>query len=223
MKLLLIEDHPFVRAGLRSMIRQPYPECDIIEADNAEQGLFLALNDPVDLILLDLCLPAVEGGKESFTQGLGILEALQISPGAPPIVVMSGMTREAPAILARQRGAAAVVLKGAAPAILWEAMEQCLLGKELIPADRTKTPEAPADQIEASITSDELGISPRMFDVLRLALQGHPSKKIAQILGINGTNVRHYLSRLYEKFGVANLNGLQAHFAISGRLSSIIS
>lgn len=62
-----------------------------------------------------------------------------------------------------------------------------------------------------------------MFDVLRLALMGHSSKRIAHILGINATNVRHYLSRLYARFGVANFCGLQAHFALSEQLGNIIT
>lgn len=210
----MIDDHPFVRAGLRLMIRQPYPDCDIIEADTAEQGLFIALNEPLDLILLDLGLPWTEGGKISFSHGMSVLDALQTSPGAAPVVVMSAITREAPAALARQRGARAFVSKGATPDKLWDAMELCLKSGKRTAAKRTDKQAGPTP---ASFTPSSLSITPRMFDVLCLALQGHPAKKIAQLLDINGSNVRHYLSQLYKKFGVANLGGLQAHFAGSDR------
>jgi len=156
-KLLLVEDHPFTRLGLRLAIRQPYPNCEIIEADNAEEGLLIALNEPVDLIVLDLCLPPTKGGQESFKQGLKILEALQILPHAPPIVVMSALTREAPARRALQRGAAAIVKKGAPPAELWEAMDRCLHGKTLQPEGKTRVPHPPTT---SSVTPADLDITP---------------------------------------------------------------
>lgn len=60
-----------------------------------------------------------------------------------------------------------------------------------------------------------LGITPRMLDVLELALDGLPAKKIASTLGINDSNVRHYLSRLYERFGVTSRYGLHARIGPS--------
>ena len=71
--------------------------------------------------------------------------------------------------------------------------------------DRDMAIQSPQARIAA-----ELGITPRMFDVLELALEAHSAKKIAGILGINDTNVRRYLSRLYERFGVSSRSGLQA-------------
>jgi DNA-binding NarL/FixJ family response regulator len=146
-----------------------------------------------------------------------------VIPEAPPIVVMSGMTREAPAIRARQLGAAEVVRKGAPPAELWEAIRRCLEGRELKPTSQTIVAEDTPAETTTTVTPSDLGITPRMFDVLRLALQGHPPKRIALILGINDSNVRRYLSRLYDRFGIASINGLLAHFALAGQVKSIIS
>jgi len=74
-----------------------------------------------------------------------------------------------------------------------------------------------------SVTAADLSITEREFDVLRLAMQGNAPWKVARILGINPANTRRYLSRLYSRFGVIDLYGLQCHFAKTGQLLGIIS
>jgi DNA-binding NarL/FixJ family response regulator len=66
-------------------------------------------------------------------------------------------------------------------------------------------------------------VTPREFDILRLALQGNAPWKIAAILEINPVNVRQYLSKLYGKFGVIDLYGLQGLFAKTGQVLGVLS
>ena len=211
MKLLAIEGNPLIREGMRHMIGHPYPNCHVIEADTGEDGVFVALTQPVDLILLSLGVSWRRGEESTPSKGLAVLDALRYLTDPPPAIVMSEATKKArPATSAWQRGAAAVIPKDAAPEALLEAIGACLKGRELVPTGPTRTLRSLPASIPPSLSAADLSITPRMFEVLKLALQGHPSKKIAQLLDINSSNVRRYLSRLYEKFDVAGLNGLQA-------------
>ena len=72
------------------------------------------------------------------------------------------------------------------------------------------------------ITHEELGITPREFEILRLALSGLTPLKISLTLNINHDNVRRYMTRLYEKFGTANQASLHAYFAKTGLTLGIL-
>jgi DNA-binding NarL/FixJ family response regulator len=210
LKILVVDDHALVRAGICQLIRQSYPNCDIAEAGTAEGALSLALSKPLDLVLLDMRLPWREGAEESPANGLSVLDGLCKAPAGPPVVMMSGEAAQDLVDVALRRGAIAVVPKRASPEDLCESIRMGL-------------GESAASSLAHAVSPADLGITPRMYDVLKLALEGHPPWKIALILEINATNVRRYLSRLYETFGVLNLNGLQAHFAKTGQIAGILS
>lgn len=216
----MVEGNPLIREGMRHMIGSPY----FVEAQTAEDGVFVALTQPVDLILLSLTISWRLGEEASPSKGLAVLDALRQLTAPPPAVVLSGVTKKARAATsAWQRGASAVISRDATAEALWEAMGTCLQGRDFLHTMRTTAHRILPSGIPPSLSADDLDITPRMFDVLKLALQGYPAKKIAQLLGINSTNVRRYLSRLYEKFEVAGLSGLQAQFGLSGRIMSIVS
>jgi DNA-binding CsgD family transcriptional regulator len=76
--------------------------------------------------------------------------------------------------------------------------------------------------LPAPITHEDLGVTRREFEILRLALNGLTPIKISLTLGINHDNVKRYMSRLYEKFGTANQSSLHAHFAKTGQTLGIL-
>jgi DNA-binding NarL/FixJ family response regulator len=129
-----------------------------------------------------------------------------------------------------RRGASSFVPKSASHEVMLEAIQRALNGGIYLPSTAIGKggvgPE-PARGLQPSdvtpITHKDLGITPREFDVLRLALQGNAPWKIAAILEINPVNVRQYLSKLYSKFGVIDLYGLQGLFAKTGQVFGVLS
>jgi len=222
LRILIVDDHPLMRAGISYTIRRNYSECDILEAGSEEEGFALALSKSPDLILLDLRIPRFVGGNKSSSYGLDMLDSLRNAAITPSVMILSDDVTRETAALGRHYSAITVVPKNTSPERLYTAIQDALRNAapatQAITANRQGEPAA-----TTSITPADLGITSRMFDVLRLALQGHAAWKIALILDINATNVRRYLSRLYEKFGVINLNGLQAHFVRSGQVAYITS
>ncbi|MHB1233144.1 MAG: response regulator [Burkholderiales bacterium] len=232
MRILLIDDHGILRAGVRNLILQAHRQAETIEAATANEGLQLAMAEALDLIFLDLRLPQEPGGVSSGEVGLNTLKQLHEMEKSAPVIVMSGEILSKSAIeRIMKAGAASFVPKVSSPEVMLEAIQRAIRGGVWLPPETTGVGgDVPPPSIDSllrdpppAVTAADLGITKREFDVLRLAMQGNAPWKVAKILEINPTNTRRYLSRLYNRFGVIDLYGLQCHFAKTGQLLGIIS
>lgn len=229
-RLLLVDDHPPVRFGTRSLILQAYPAAEIDEAGNAVDALELLQRRAFDLVFLDLRLPEREGAPELLEVGKQTLRQIRERDG-PPVVVMTGEGRDRSLVEEMMAlGAATFVPKSAAVELSLDAIRRALSGGVWLPPEVLgKGGDSPPRSVEAlraplpaPITHGDLGITRREFDVLRLALNGLTPLKISLALEINHDNVKRYMSRLYEKFGTANQSSLHAHFAKTGQTLGIL-
>lgn len=232
MRILLVDDHSMIRAGIKHLIMKMQKEVEIFEAMNANQGLQIANQENLDLIFLDLKLPQEAGGASNSEVGLNLLKTLCEKEKSIPVIVMTGefLTKEAVEKILRA-GAVSFVPKTSSSETMLEAIQRALNGGVWLPLEGESTANVQAtSSIDAllrdmpqPITATDLGITEREFDVLRLAMQGNAPWKVAKILDINPANTRRYLSKLYSRFGVIDLYGLQCHFAKTGQLLGIIS
>ncbi|MDE2388354.1 MAG: response regulator transcription factor [Betaproteobacteria bacterium] len=232
MKILLIDDHSMVRLGIKGLVLQIHQRAEVVEASTVHDGLQILKTETPDLVFLDLKLPWESGGEISGEFGLDVLRAICDMEKPIPVIVISGefiSKNTVEKIL--KAGAASFVPKAASMEVMLEAMQRAIGGGVWLPSEMT-----PIECVEQPpsidsllhdrpvfVTAADLNITEREFDVLRLAMQGNAPWKVARILGINPANTRRYLSRLYSKFGVIDLYGLQSHFAKTGQLLGIIS
>ncbi len=230
LRILLVDDHPAVRLGTRSLILQAYPHSEVIEAGSAVEALEELRKQEFDLVFLDLRLPEREGAIENLEVGKQTLHRIREMDG-PPVVVMSGEGRDRALVEEMMAlGAATFVPKSAAVEVSLEAIRRALAGGVWLPPEVIgKGGDSPPPSAEAlraplpePITHADLGITPREFEILRLALNGLTPLKISLTLNINHDNVKRYMSRLYEKFGTANQSSLHAYFAKSGQTLGIL-
>jgi DNA-binding NarL/FixJ family response regulator len=230
LRILLIDDHPPVRLGTRSLILQAYPVAEVVEAGNAADALKLLEHRTFELVFLDLRLPEREGATELLEVGKQTLQRIREMDG-PPVVIMTGEGRDRSLVEEMMAlGAATFVPKSAAIELSLEAIRRALAGGVWLPPEVIgkggDSPPRSAEALRAAlpdpITHEDLGITRREFDVLRLALNGLTPLKISLALEINHDNVKRYMSRLYEKFGTANQSSLHAHFAKSGQTLGIL-
>jgi len=230
LRILLVDDHPPVRLGTRSLILQAYPTAEIHEAGNAADALNLLRRRAFELVFLDLSLPEQDGGPELLEVGKHTLQRIREMDG-PPVVVMTGQGRDRSLVEEMMAlGAATFVPKSAAVELSLEAIRRALSGGVWLPPEvigkggdsPPRSAEALRAALPAPITHEDLGITRREFDVLRLALNGLTPLKISLVLEINHDNVKRYMSRLYEKFGTANQASLHAHFAKTGQTLGIL-
>ena len=230
LKVLLIDDHPPLRLGIRNLIQQAYPSAEVSEAGNADDAFKAIAAEEFDLVFLDAKLPARKGEADLVETGKETLARIREEDG-PPVVVMSGeggnrgLVEEMMGL-----GAATWVPKSAEVELTLEAIRRAVSGGVWLPPEivgRGANSPPPAAQsllgpLPAPVTHKELGITPREFEILRLALSGLTPLKISLTLNINHDNVRRYMTRLYEKFGTANQASLHAYFAKTGLTLGIL-
>lgn len=190
--VLLIEDHPIVRAGCRRVLQQR-EGMDIIEASSAAEGLRLAQERQPQLMILDLNLPDANG--------LDLLRELRAKTAAARILVFS--MHEDTTLVARalEAGAAGYVTKNDDPETLLEAMDKALqggihLGHALAQKLALRHLRPSEDPLRA--------LSPRERQVLDLLGAGCNLSEIAFRLEISYRTVANISSQLKSKLGVAS-------------------
>lgn len=232
MRVLLIDDHSMIRAGIRNLILQANETAEIFEAIDAKEGFQIAMNRKLDLIFLDLKLPHEAGSVSSGEIGLNLLKSLCNQEESVPVIVMTGEYLSKSAVeRILKAGAVSFVPKTTSPEVMLEAIQRAIGGGVWLPPEAVEkninTVPPSIDSLlrdpPRPITATDLGITEREFDVLRLVMQGNAPWKVARILEINPVNTRRYLSKLYSQFGVVDLCGLQCYFAKTGQVLGIIS
>ncbi|MEJ2288708.1 MAG: response regulator transcription factor [Deinococcales bacterium] len=183
-RVLIVDDHPVVRAGLRAFL-DLQDDFDVVgEAGSLGEARERARETGHDLVLLDLQLP--DGS------GLTLIEELA---AACRVLVLTSFLDEAKVRQAMRRGASGYLLKHAGPNALLDKVRAALRGE--VPLD----PEAV--RALASPVMDPLAeLTPRERQVLALMAQGLSNKRIAARLSISEKTVKTHAGHVFAKLGV---------------------
>jgi DNA-binding NarL/FixJ family response regulator len=197
-RILLADDHTLVRDGLR-MVLESQPDLQVVaEAGDGAEVVRLALEQEIDLAVLDVAMPKMTG--------LQAARELHARRPAIRVLMLSMHDNEQYFFEALKVGASGYVLKSGANRDLVEACRAAMRGQPfLYPAavtalirdylDRATTSELPAPP-------DPL--TPREQDVVKLTAEGHTSEEIAQILTIAKKTVDRHRANVLEKLGMRN-------------------
>ncbi|MFD7443349.1 response regulator [Streptomyces sp. NPDC059909] len=187
-RLLLADDHPVVRAGLRAVLETEPDVTVVAEAATAERAVELAAAGGVDVVLMDLQFGAGMHGSEATA-------AITARPGAPRVLVLTTYDTDADILAAVEAGAAGYLLKDAPPEELAAAVRTAAAGRSaLAPAvahrlmDRMRTP---AD-----------ALTKRELEVLQLVAEGLSNQQISKRLFLSQATVKSHLVHVYAKLGV---------------------
>ena len=135
LRILLVDDHPPVRLGTRSLILQAYPCAEICEAGDAAEALQVLRQQVFELVFLDLRLPEHPGTQELLDVGKRTLQRIRAMDG-PPVVVMTGEGRDRALVEEMMAlGAATFVPKSAAVEVSLEAIRRALAGGVWLPPE----------------------------------------------------------------------------------------
>jgi DNA-binding NarL/FixJ family response regulator len=199
LRILLVEDHLVVRAGLRLLI-ESQPGMQVVAlAANREEALKFAACEAPDLILLDLKL-----GEES---GLAFLPELRaVTPKARVLVLTSSKDVDVHRQAVRL-GAAGIVLKDQEPEVLIKAIRKVHAGEVWL--DRTTTGNLFHEMTQNSGELDPeqskiQSLTDREFQVIKLIAEGLKNKEIGKRLFISETTVTHHLSSIFSKLEVSD-------------------
>lgn len=210
MKLLMIEDHPVMRFGVRQLVQQHWPDCEFVEAQTLQAGIELASTRAWDLALLDLSLPDSSG-----LEGL-----VQLRREAPElrVLVLSMHNETAYAARALQAGAAGYVTKEHATTELLTAIERVLAGGRYLTSTL-------ADHLAGMLAGDRAArlphetLSAQEHRVLLLIASGKAAADIAETMQLSVKTVGTYRARIIEKTGLSSTADMARYCVQHGLLA----
>jgi len=184
-RVLLVDDHELLRAGLRSRLEQESGMEVVGEADSAERAVALARALQPDLVLLDLLLPRRNGFE-------AIPEILGVAPDAR-VIVISSQTAASSVRRALKAGAAGYLPKRATDRELVSAIQQVSSGSRYV------DPEVGATLVVDSVASALDDLSERERDVLQLLALGYTNQEIGKKLYISVRTVDTHRAHIMRK------------------------
>lgn len=189
--IILIDDHPMLRSGVKQLISLE-PQLKVIgEASSGQQGIELAEKLDPDLILLDLNMPGMNG--------LETLDQLRTRTLSGRVVVFSVSNHEDDVISALKRGADGYLLKDMEPEDLLRSLHQAAAGQVVLSEALTPVLAASLRESRPSSERDVQQLTPRECDILKLIAQGLPNKMIARKLMITESKVKVHVKHLLKK------------------------
>ncbi|WP_374556266.1 response regulator [Aquitalea pelogenes] len=177
-RLLLIDDHALFRTGLRLVLENNDKVADILEAGTVMDAIHQFGSTPVDIILLDIQLPGLNG--------LDGIHVLRRHFQSARIIILSASPEQA----STTPDIAGVLTKSASVEQIDQALERCLRG------------EALSDAVPAKATGRGSQLTPRQLEVLSELCLGRSNKAIANSLGLSENTVRVHVAAILEQFGV---------------------
>ncbi|EHN79489.1 response regulator [Streptomyces coelicoflavus] len=187
-RLLLADDHPVVRAGLRAVL-ETEPGLEVVaEAATAEEAVARAAHGDIDVVLMDLQFGKGMNGAEATA-------AIAARPGAPRVLVVTTYDSDADTLPAIEAGATGYLLKDAPPEDLADAVRTAAAG-------RTALAPAVADRLMNRLRTPGTTLTRRETEVLALVADGLSNQAIGRRLHLTEGTVKSHLARIYAKLDV---------------------
>jgi DNA-binding NarL/FixJ family response regulator len=203
-RLLLSDDHPVVRAGIRALLESETDLEVIAEAATAEDAVRLAAASDVDLVLMDLQFPGAMQGAEATRR-------IRSHVGAPRVLVLTNYDTDADILGAIEAGASGYLLKDAPPAELVAAVRAAAVG------DAALAP-AVSSRLDASQAAERLTV--REAEVLTLVADGRSNRDIGRELFLSEATVKSHLVHIFTKLGVGSRTAAVARARELGAIRS---
>jgi DNA-binding NarL/FixJ family response regulator len=196
---MIVDDHALVRRGMAYVVRECFPDAEVVEADGAQQALRIMEEEPVDVALVDVRMPEFDG--------LELLRAIRTNWPATPVIMLSSYENSLYVRRALAEGAAGYMLKDATPEDLGQAIRVALSGSGNVLSPRVI--QNLFDETEALADGDagrrpELSLTHRERDILALLAEGRSNREIAQTLYLSEKTVKAHLAAIFRKLGVTN-------------------
>ncbi|NJC23877.1 DNA-binding NarL/FixJ family response regulator [Arthrobacter pigmenti] len=194
-RILLVDDHPVVRAGLRAMLGELDGVIIAAEAaDGAEAIVALkraqTLGERIDVVLMDLQMGAGMDGVTATRE-------IQKLPAGPPVLILTTYDTDADILAAVEAGASGYMLKDAPPEQIHQAVQRAAAGQTAL------APEVAA-RLMGRLQNPVTALSSRELQLVELLATGASNREISRQLFISEATVKTHLVHIYEKLGVDN-------------------
>jgi len=207
MKILIVDDHPIFRSGLKEILAKEKDAESIGEADNGHKALKLALKQRWDAVVLDITMP----GKD----GLEVLQELRRARPKLPVLVLSAHPEDQLALRLLKVGAAGYLTKDKAPDVLLTAVRKILRGEKYI--SESLAAKVTLDVVSGAAPSRHETLSDREYQVMRMLAAGKTMTEIAQELFLSIRTISTYRARVLEKMNMKT-NAELIRYALQNKL-----
>jgi NarL family two-component system response regulator LiaR len=189
-RLLLVDDHEMVRAGLRTFLDLQDDMVVAGEAASAEQALALVPQLDPDIVVMDLQLPGMSG--------IEAVKRLQLTHPRVKVVVLTEFAGQDSVLPAVRAGVAGYLLKDVGPSELADALRAVHAGGAQL------HPQVAATVLQSVAESARDPLTPRENEVLRLVARGLSNRLIARELALSEKTVKAHVSAVLAKLGVTD-------------------
>ena len=196
----LVDDDPMVRTGLNFILKGEDGIDVAWQASDGAEALTTLRDQPVDVVLLDVRMPGLDG--------LATLEELRGWQTRPRVIVLTTFNTDDYVVRALKLGADAFLLKDADPARLVEAIQRVVAGENVLAPDVTRTlitvaTDAPTAG-DPSARALAAALTEREREVAVLMTQGLTNNQIGTRLHLSLASVKSHLTSMFTKLGVDN-------------------
>lgn len=206
-KILVADDHPIVRRGLKQILSEDPSLVVAGEAADGPEVLDKARTNDYDLVLLDISMPGQDG--------LSVLKQLKSEKPELAVLVMSIHPENQYAVRVLKAGASGYITKDCAPQELISAIRAALAGRKYVSSSLAQDLASQLGKTGEKLSHEAL--SDREFSILRLIASGKPKQAIARELFLSPKTVSTYRSRVLKKMGLKTDADI-IRYAIENRL-----
>lgn len=186
--VLLVDDHPVVRSGLRAVLDSGEAVQIVGEAATGEEAITLAGHLRPDVVLCDLRLGAGINGIETTA-------ALRALDPAPAVLILTTFDRDAEILGAIEAGAAGYLLKDVTPDIIIDGIQRAASGDMVLAPDL-------ASRVLRGMRNPLPRLTAREIEVLKLLANGSTNREISRALFVTEATVKSHLNHIFTKLDV---------------------
>jgi DNA-binding NarL/FixJ family response regulator len=191
-RLVIVDDHPIVRAGLHALFSVE-PDLEVVaEAGTPEEGVIVAERENPDVVLMDL-----QFGAAHPITGVDATRRIRALDAPPYVLVLTNYDSDADILGAVEAGASGYLLKDAPPHELTAAVRAAAAGESAL---------APviASRLLNRMRAPRVNLSSREIDVLQLVAEGRSNAEVAQRLFVSEATVKSHLAHIFSKLDVGS-------------------
>jgi DNA-binding NarL/FixJ family response regulator len=202
-RVVLADDHPIVRDGLKKLLVLEEDIAVVGEASDGREVVRIVQDTKPDVVVLDLRMPNMDG--------LAALQALQALETRPKVIVLTASEDKNEFVQAMKLGCSGIVLKQTAPELIVKSIRKVHAGEIWLDSHTTAAVmrqfASPAEVIAAHPAArnrERSPLSQREREIVSLVAQGYKNREMAEKMFISEQTVKNHLHNIFDKLGVSD-------------------